>query len=134
MFPLSTPIRLYQAYIFDLDGTIYLGDELLPTSGETITYLRAAGRRTVFISNNPTRSPEAYAARLTRLGIPTSPQDILTSSRVLVDFLARQMPGSRLFVAVEAPLCDEVRRAGFELTENADQVDVVIASFDRTFT
>lgn len=95
--------------------------------------MRAAGRRTVFISNNPTRSPEAYAARLTRLGIPTSAQNILTSSQVLVDFLSRQMPGARLFVAGEAPLCNELLRAGFELTEDAGQVDVVIASFDRTF-
>ncbi len=45
--------RLFRGYVFDLDGTVYLGDALLPTAGETITRLRELGRRTVFLSNNP---------------------------------------------------------------------------------
>ena len=57
--------KLYDAYIFDLDGTVYLGDALLPTAGHTITTLRALGRRTVFLSNNPAHTrglcPEADA-------------------------------------------------------------------------
>jgi NagD protein len=52
---------------------------------------------------------------------------------VLVDFLQSRMPGARLFVLGEEPLCDELRRAGFELVEDAKQVQAVIASFDRTF-
>ena len=51
--------KLYDAYIFDLDGTVYLGDTLLPTAEHTITTLRALGRRTVFLSNNP-----AHTARI----------------------------------------------------------------------
>ena len=50
------PTRLYSAYIFDLDGTVYLGDALLPTAGETIQTLRDQGKRTVFLSNNPTHT------------------------------------------------------------------------------
>jgi hypothetical protein len=52
----ATPSQLFHAYIFDLDGTIYLGDALLPTAGETITRLRELGQRTVFLSNNPTHT------------------------------------------------------------------------------
>ena len=58
---MKTPDRLYGGYLFDLDGTVYLGGELLPTAGETITRLRALGTRTVFLSNNPTRTPEESA-------------------------------------------------------------------------
>ena len=50
------PTHLYDAYIFDLDGTVFLGNALLPTAGETIATLRSLGRRTIFLSNNPTRS------------------------------------------------------------------------------
>jgi len=89
--------------------------------------------RTIFISNNPTHAREEYAAKLTRLGVPTSVKDILTSSLVMVDFLKRRLPAGRLFVIGEEPLCAELRRAGFELTEQAHDVDAVIASFDRTF-
>ena len=127
-----TPQRLFAGYIFDLDGTVYLGDALLPTAGETLSELRARGLRTIFVSNNPTHAREDYAAKLTRLGVPTSIDDILTSSLVLVDFLKRRMPGARLFVVGEEPLCAELRRNGFELTEQARDVDAVIASFDRT--
>jgi arabinose operon protein AraL len=130
---LPTPNRFFSGYIFDLDGTVYLGEALLPTVGETLRELRTRGVRTVFISNNPTHGREEYALKLTRLGVPTSIEDILTSSLVMVDFLKRRMPGARLFVIGEEPLCAELRRGGFELTGQAQSVDAVIASFDRTF-
>ena len=128
-----TPSRLYRGYIFDLDGTVYLGDALLPTAGETITALRGRGCRTVFISNNPTHKRQEYAARLSRLGLPTPVEDILNSSQVMVDFLAQRMPGARLFVVGEEPLCEDLLSAGFQLEEDPRQVEAVIASFDRTF-
>lgn len=127
------PTRLYSAYVFDLDGTVYLGDALLPTAGETITRLRALGRRTVFLSNNPTHTRAAYARKLERLGLPTPPEDILNSSLVMVDFLKTHLPGGRLFVIGEEPLCQDLRAAGFELADDAHGVAAVIASFDRTF-
>jgi len=130
---LLTPERFFAGYIFDLDGTVYLGEALLPSAGETLRVLRARGLRTIFLSNNPTHAREEYAVKLTRLGVPTSVEDILTSSLVMVDFLQRLMPGARLFVVGEEPLCAELRRGGFELTEKANNVDAVIASFDRTF-
>lgn len=130
----STPSRFYRGYIFDLDGTLYLGDSLLPTVGETVTILRGRGCRTVFISNNPTHTRQEYAARLTRLGLPTPVDDILNSSQVMVDFLTKRMPKARLFVIGEPPLCEDLFSAGFRLEEDPLQVEAVIASFDRTFT
>ena len=132
MSGLLTPNRFFSGYIFDLDGTVYLGEALLPSVGETLAVLRTRGLRTIFISNNPTHTRAEYAGKLTRLGVPASSEDILTSSLVIVDFLKRRMPGARLFVVGEAPLCAELRSAGFELVEQAENVDAVIASFDRT--
>ena len=138
-----TPARLYDAYIFDLDGTCYLGDALLPTVGETIGRLRQLGRRTVFLSNNPTQPREVYAERLTELGLPTPPEDVINSSMVMADFLNRHMPGARLFIVGEEPLRRELAEAGFEIVGgegdvdtvsiDAATIDAVIASFDRTF-
>ena len=133
MSNLHTPKRFFSGYIFDLDGTVYLGEALLPTAGETLAVLRARDLRTIFISNNPTHAREEYANKLTRLGVPTPIEDILTSSLVMVDFLKQRMPGARLFVVGEQPLCEELRLGGFELTDQAHNVDAVIASFDRTF-
>lgn len=131
---LRAPADLYDAYIFDLDGTCYLGDALLPTVGETITRLRRMGKRTVFLSNNPTRAAAAYAARLTSFGVPTPPGDVVNSSLVMVDFLQQRIPGGRLFVVGEASLESELAAAGFDIADEAAGVVAVIASFDRTFT
>lgn len=127
------PTHFYNAYIFDLDGTVYLGDALLPSAGETIARLRELGRRTIFLSNNPTHTRAAYAKRLARLGLPTPEADILNSSLVMVDFLKTHLPNGRLFVIGEAPLMADLRAAGFELVDEARHTDAVIASFDRTF-
>ena len=127
------PNHLFDGYLFDLDGTVVLGDALLPTAAETIAHLRALGQRTLFLSNYPNRTRAALATRLTGLGLPTPAADVINSSWVLVQFLRARLPGARLFVAGEASLRDELAAAGFVLADDA-RVDAVIASFDRTFT
>lgn len=124
---------MYDAYIFDLDGTIYLGDQLLPGAVATVAGLRAAGKRTIFLSNNPTKTREQYAEKLSKLGIPTPLGDIVNSSFVMVQWLLRAAPGARLFVVGEEPLKHDLRAAGFALSEQASAIDIVVASFDRTF-
>jgi HAD superfamily hydrolase (TIGR01450 family) len=131
--PLWMAKPMYDAYIFDLDGTIYLGDALLPGAADVITRIRSQGRRTLFLSNNPTRTRPEYAAKLTRLGIPTVETDVVNSSLVLVEWLREHHPAARLFVVGESPLITELGEAGFVLTEDAGAIDWVVASFDRTF-
>ena len=132
MHPL--PNRLYDAYIFDLDGTVYLGDHLLPGAQAAIDSLRAAGRKIAFLSNNPTQTRQVYAARLTSLGLSTLPHEIINSSLVMVDFLQKNHPGGHLFVVGEAPLQNELIQAGFQMEEDYRKIEAVIASFDRTFS
>ncbi|RLC97535.1 MAG: HAD family hydrolase [Chloroflexi bacterium] len=125
--------RIFPGYAFDLDGTIYLGDALLPEARRAVEALRAAGSCVIFLSNNPLQTRVDYAAKLTRLGIPTAPDEVINSSWVLVRWLEREAPGARLFVVGEAPLLGELRAAGFRLTEEPGAVEFVVASFDRTF-
>ena len=126
--------RLYAGYIFDLDGTIFLGDGLLPTVGETLHRLRALGRQVAFLSNNPTHTRAEYTVWLRQLGLSVSEDEIIHSSLVMVNYLRRRMPGARLFVVGETPLIEELTAAGFTMSTKAGQIDAVIASFDRTFT
>ncbi len=123
---------MYSAYLFDLDGTIYLGDDALPGAVETVTQLQRAGCRTVFLSNNPTKTRQQYVAKLARMGIVAALEDVVNSSFVLVQWLLRHAPGARLFVVGEDALKADLRVAGFVLAEDA-AVDFVVASFDRTF-
>jgi HAD superfamily hydrolase (TIGR01450 family) len=121
------------AYIFDLDGTLYLGDALLPGAAATLARIRAASRPVLFLSNNPTHTRAFYAEKLTRLGIPATEGEVLNSSLVLRMWLTAHAPGAPLFVIGEQPLCDELRDAGFELSDDPRRIQFVIASFDRTF-
>ena len=123
----------FPGYVFDMDGTVYLGDELLPGAKRTIETLRAAGSRVVFLSNKPLQSRVDYAAKLTRLGVPTAPDEVINSSWVLTRWLEREAPGAALFVIGEPPLLAELRTAGFRLTEQPGEIEFVVASFDRTF-
>jgi phosphoglycolate/pyridoxal phosphate phosphatase family enzyme len=122
----------YRGFIFDLDGTLYLGERLIPGAREAVAALRAAERRVCFLSNKPIQSRADYAAKLTRLGIPAALDEVINSSYVLARHLARERPGARCFVIGEPPLVDELRAAGLAPVDDA-RVDYVVVAFDRTF-
>ncbi len=120
-------------YIFDLDGTIYRGEALLPGARETIAKLKSLRKKIVYLSNKPLQTREDYAVKLTRLGIFTKPEEVINSSLVMARWLSAQAPGAAIYVVGEPPLMDEMVREGFRLTEEPEEVEYVIASFDRTF-
>ncbi len=135
--------RPIDGFIFDLDGTVTLGDAALPGAVGGIAGLRRRGKQTVFVSNNPTHTRAYYAARLTRLGIPTPPEEIITSAYVLGQHLAQTAPQQRLYVIGEESLKSELRGFGLRvLDELSDQdprqviraegIDAVVVAFDRT--
>lgn len=126
-------MKRIRAFIFDLDGTVYLGEKAIPGAVETIATLRARGMKTVFISNKPLEPGRVYAEKLSRLGIPATADDVITSVNVLANFFQRTAPGARVFVIGEQPLIDELQRAGLNIVEEPAQIDYVIAAFDRTF-
>ncbi|MFO7917796.1 MAG: HAD-IIA family hydrolase [Anaerolineae bacterium] len=124
--------RRYQGYIFDLDGTTYRGEALIPGARRVVEILRAGGCRLVFVSNKPLEPSARYAKKLTRLGLPTAPEDVINSTQALIHYLREHHPQAHLFVIGEELLLDEFREAGFTLTGAVDEIDVLVASFDRT--
>ena len=123
----------YDAYVFDLDGTIYLGDELLPGAKRLIEGVRAKGKVVKFLSNNPTKDPAQYQTKLEGLGLPTALEDIANTVVTTTRWLLDHHPDAALFVVGEEPLRRALREAGFRLTEDPAEIDVVVASYDRTF-
>lgn len=126
--------RRYDGYVLDLDGTVYLGDALLPGARAAVLALRDAGSRTVFLTNKPLERPVDYAAKLTRLGIPTPATEVVSSTDVLLRYLREHAPGARLYPVAEPLLWEMLREEGWELTSDPARIDVVVVSFDRTFT
>ncbi len=127
-------MKTYQAYLFDLDGTIYLGDELLPGAASTISRLKHGGAEIRYVTNNPTRLAGDYAQKLTSLGIATSAEEVVTSVTATTQWLKTHAPTARVFPIGEAPLERALREANIRLSDEPAEIDIVLASFDRTFT
>jgi arabinose operon protein AraL len=122
----------YRGWLFDLDGTVYLGERLIPGADTAIAALRAAGRRVAFLSNKPLQTRAEYAAKLTSLGVPAAPDDVINSSLVLARYLRDRDPGAPVFVIGEPPMREEMRAHGFEVRSD-ERVRWVVIAFDRTF-
>jgi NagD protein len=126
-------VPLYSGYAFDLDGTVYLGDSLIEGADRVIAALRATGARVVFVTNKPLETSLSYASKLTRLGVPTAASDVISAIDALIHYLLESHPTARLLAVAEPVLIEELRLAGFEVTEDPAITDVVVVSFDRTF-
>jgi NagD protein len=128
------PPYRFDGYALDLDGTVYLDDELLPGAAETIARIRSGGSAVVFATNKPLESAEAYAAKLRRLGVAAVRADIVTAVDSVLVHLRRNHQGARLLTIAE-PLVDQTcSDAGFDVVTDPDRADVVLVSFDRGFT
>ena len=119
--------------VFDLDGTIYLGDHLLPGVAATIGLLRKRGIPVRFLSNNPTKDPHQYQAKLEALGLPTPLNDIANTIVTTVRWLTSHHRDKIVFPIAEQPLITALEAAGIKMSDDPAEIDIVIASYDRTF-
>jgi 4-nitrophenyl phosphatase len=130
---MAGPESLFDGYVFDLDGTIYLGEELLPGAGRLLARLRELDRRVVFVSNNPTRDPEQYAAKLRRLGVQAAVPEVLNTVVTMTRWLRRHHPDATVFPIAEEPLWRALAEAGIRTSDRPEEIDLVVASYDRGF-
>ncbi|PYM53329.1 MAG: hypothetical protein DMD79_26585 [Candidatus Rokuibacteriota bacterium] len=79
-----------RGFAFDLDGCIWAGPTLLPGAADLVAALRAAGRRVVFVTNSSRERAASLAGRLSRLGIPTAPEDVLAAIELLGEAIRRR--------------------------------------------
>lgn len=126
-------IPLFDAYLFDLDGTVYLGDQAIPGALECIERLKARGAKVMYVTNKPLSTPEEYAAKLTGLGIHTVPEEIITSSMVLAWYLEREQPEARVLLVGEENVREDLQRVGMRFVEDPAKADVVALSWTRSF-
>jgi HAD superfamily hydrolase (TIGR01457 family) len=124
---------MFKGFIFDLDGTVYRSDQLVPGADGVVRLLRENKRKVVFLSNKPIQTREDCASKLTRLGIPTQPEEVINSTFVMVNYLKKVAPLARLFVIGETPFIEELKRAGFQITDEPKEIEYVVVAFDRTF-
>jgi HAD superfamily hydrolase (TIGR01457 family) len=121
----------YDAFLFDLDGVLYRGSEVVPGAPEAVARLRAAGKGVAFVTNNSGRTPEAVATHLAGLGIPAAAEEVETSAMVTAGQLAARGV-SEAFVVGEEGILRALRDAGIAIAGvDAEQTQVVVVGWDR---
>ena len=135
--PNTDVIKDKKLYIFDMDGTIYLGGIPFDFAKRFIKNLRASGRRVLFFTNNASHTSPFYLKKLERLGFEPREDEIMTSGDVTLEYLKRYRAGKSVYMVATDELVEEYAAKGIKLVNgesNPQSADIVITSFDTTLT
>ncbi|TCP53278.1 4-nitrophenyl phosphatase [Tumebacillus sp. BK434] len=122
-----------EAFLIDLDGTLYRGKDVIPDAPAFIRWLEATGRKYLYVTNNSSRRPEQVAEHLRALGIPAETEHVFTSSMVAAQYIKEHGgAGKKAFVIGEEGLRDALTDVGIELTDQ--HPDYVVQGIDRSFS
>jgi HAD superfamily hydrolase (TIGR01457 family) len=128
----------FNAYLIDLDGVIYRGNELLPGAREFVTWLENQRKKFLFLTNNSFSSDTQVVEKLKKLGISTDESHVLGAGQAAIRLIARRSPGATVYLVGEQPLRDMVeenhlRAANTNVDPGTTHIDVVLVGLDRYF-
>ena len=121
-------------FLFDMDGTLYLGNRLYDFTTELLAQIRRTGGRYLFMTNNSSKSVADYIKKLAKLGIEAAREDFITSSQATAYYLKKHHNGQILYVCGTNSLKEELRSEGFTVTEDAEEAQCIVMGFDTELT
>ena len=132
-------LKEIQYFLLDMDGTIYLDTVLFDGTLDFLATLKAQGKRAIYITNNSSKSVDAYVDKLASLGIQSAPEDFYTSAQSLVYNLNKVCPGGKIFLLGTPSLEAFMEASGFQLVKGYTDIprkrpDFVVLAFDTTLT
>ncbi len=125
----------YKGYLFDIDGTIVLGDVLIPGAKEKIEELRKCGKKIGFYTNNSSKNPKSYIEKFTKLGIEAELKEIITAGGVLADYLKNSCKDKKIFMVGTKDYknyCKDLEIQIFDENDDFDfsEIDIVVVTLD----
>ena len=127
-------LKNVKLYLFDMDGTLYIGDRLFDFTKDLLKTIRQTGGNYLFMTNNSSKSVEDYVAKLCKLGVEADRQDFMTSSQATAYYLHKHYPDKILYVCGTRSLKKELESEGFSVTENPDLAECIVMGFDTELT
>ena len=123
-----------KGFIFDVDGVLCWGEDIVPGSPEAIERLRRGEKSVIFISNNSTKSRTDYISKFERLGIPVKEEDLVLSTYATAQYVAKEQPGANVYMVGAPGLRQELELAGLKVVEDPLQAEYVVvgSAFDGT--
>ena len=125
-------INKYSTFIFDLDGTVYRGDNIIPNADLTINTIKSLGKRVLFISNKTTGTVKHYYNFLKNFGLDIKEDEIINSTIVLKNYLLKNYLTKKFYAIGEQIFIDELISAGLKYSNNPDEIEILIVTLDRT--
>ncbi len=127
---IAEKVKDIKAFVLDMDGTIYLGKELFPYTHKFLDKVTATDRRYYFFTNNSSRSLNDYVVKLHNMGIEITPNQMMISTQVILEFLNTHHKHETVYVVGTPALVNEFVQDGW--TINDVNPDLVILGFDTT--
>jgi NagD protein len=121
----------------DMDGTIYMENNIFPFTLGFLSDMRKAGIGYSFLTNNPTKSVQDYIDKLGKMGIKATEDNMYTTSLEAIDYIKENYPSAkRLFMLGTPSMAGQFAKAGFEACADDpdDRPDVLVLAFDTTLT
>ena len=131
---MAKPKPSIKAAVFDLDGTLFLGRNVIPGAIETLDTLKSAGIKTLFLTNAGTRSRQGVADKLAAMGFPAKAEEVYCGSFILAMHIRDKYPGKTVFPVGEPGLSQELEKNGVKVDADGAGADIVAVCLDRTLT
>lgn len=131
-----TKLKNCELFLFDMDGTLYLGDDVYDGARELMFDFPRMGKQYIYLTNNSSRAGEDFITRLRRLGFPCERENVFTSGMATGMYLNQRHPGASVYLAGTKAFHRELKSYGIKLVNDelghteADLVDVVVQGFD----
>ena len=122
-------------FLLDMDGTIYLDNDLFDGTIDFLNEVKARGGKYLFVTNNSSKSTDAYVKKLKNIGIEADENDFLTSTDATILYLQEKLPGRKFYCFGTASFYQQLAAAGIKVTtEPDDDVEAIVMGNDNELT
>ena len=108
-------------FLLDMDGTLYLDDYLFDGTIDFLSYVKSCGGRYLFVTNNSSKSTDAYVKKLEALGIPACEDDFLTSTDATILYLQNKFPGRKFYALGTKSFVEQLVNAGIDVVTDVEE-------------
>jgi HAD superfamily hydrolase (TIGR01450 family) len=110
-------LRNAKLFLLDMDGTIYLDDDLFEGVTDFLAHIKAIGGKYLFLTNNSSKSVTKYIEKLKNLGIAATEDDFLTSTDATIVYL-KPKNYKKIYAFGTASFKEQLRAANLPITDN----------------
>ena len=126
-----TMLRQKKLYLLDMDGTLYLDNDVFPHCLDFLQTVKKNGGRYLYLTNNSSKSVDKYVEKMNRIGIPATSDEFFTSTDAACVFLKTHYHGKKIYALGTTSFRDQLTKAGFPITDHLeDDIDCLLMGYD----